>query len=162
MFNTSSILANVYSSFSPTLNLASAVCTINGNIVPCGQWGALPLALLMVWLFMVLVVSVLVIAGTWKMFKKAGKPGWAAIVPIYNYIIMLEIIHKPLWWIFLFLIPFVNIIFGFILAYHIAKVFGKGFGFTIGLIFLPFIFYPILGFGKAIYTASQESQQVSV
>lgn len=98
-----------------------------------------------------LAVIVIVIAGIWKAFEKAGKPGWAAIVPIYNVIVMLEIAKKPLWWIVLMLIPIVNIVIAIILNIEIAQKFGKGAGFGLGLSFLGFIFWPILGFGDAQY-----------
>lgn len=98
-----------------------------------------------------LAVLVLVIAGGWKTFAKAGKPGWAIIVPIYNVIVMLEIIGRPLWWIILMLIPFVNFIVAIVICVDMAKSFGRGIGTALGLIFLPFIFYPILGFGSAEY-----------
>jgi hypothetical protein len=100
-----------------------------------------------------LVIVVLMIVSLWKIFVKAGKPGWGAIIPIYNLILYLEIVGKPLWWIILCLIPFVNIVILIILALELAKKFGKTVGFAIGLIILPIIFYPILGFGKATYTA---------
>jgi len=98
-----------------------------------------------------LIVLLLIIIGLWKIFVKAGKPGWAAIVPIYNLIVMLEIAGKPLWWFILCLIPFVNIIVIIIVLIAIAKNFGKGVGFAIGMLLLPFIFYPMLGFGDAKY-----------
>ena len=96
-------------------------------------------------------VIVLVIAGGWKMFEKAGKPGWAIIVPIYNIIVMLEIAGKPIWWIILLIIPVVNLIVLIMVYHNISKAFGKDVGFTIGLILLGFIFIPILGFGDAKY-----------
>lgn len=96
-------------------------------------------------------VAILTIAGIWKAFAKAGKPGWAAIIPIYNLIVMLEVAGKPIWWIILMLIPCVNIVIFIILAIAIAERFGKGAGFGIGLAFLGFIFWPILGFGDARY-----------
>ncbi len=98
-----------------------------------------------------LAVAVLAIAGMWKTFEKAGKPGWAAIVPIYNLIVMLEITGRPLWWIFFFLIPLVNIGFAVVINLDFAKSFGQGVGFGLGLMFLGFIFYPILGFGDSRY-----------
>lgn len=98
-----------------------------------------------------LVLLVVLLAALWKIFTKAGKPGWAAIIPLYNIIVLLEIVGRPLWWIVMLLIPFVNIVFGFILAIDLAKSFGKGIGFAMGLIFLSPIFYPILGFGGARY-----------
>jgi hypothetical protein len=93
----------------------------------------------------------------WKIFAKAGKPGWAAIIPIYNMIVHLQIIDKPLWLIALVLIPCVNFIgafvYGWIVSMETAKVFGKGTGFGLGLFFLGIIFYPILAFGSAQYQA---------
>lgn len=93
------------------------------------------------------------IASQWKINLKAGKAGWACIVPIYNILVQLEIIGKPWWWLILILIPGVNIIFAIWMTNLLAKSFGKSVGFTIGLIFLPFIFYPILGLGDAQYIA---------
>lgn len=98
-----------------------------------------------------LAIIVAVIVGLWKMFVKAGKPGWAAIVPIYNIIVMLEIIGRPLWWIILFFIPIANIVVGIITCLDLAKSFGRGAGTAVGLILVPFIFIPILGFGSAQY-----------
>jgi hypothetical protein len=98
-----------------------------------------------------LVVAVLMIAGMWKVFAKAGEPGWAAIIPIYNVIVMLKIAGKPAWWFILFLIPVVSFIIAILVAIEIAKKFGQGAGFGIGMAFLPFIFYPMLGFGSATY-----------
>lgn len=98
-----------------------------------------------------LVLIVVLIAAMWKIFVKAGKPGWAAIVPIYNIIVLLEIVGRPVWWIVMLLIPFVNLVFAFILAIDLAKSFGKGIGFALGLIFVSPVFYPILGFGSAQY-----------
>ncbi len=98
-----------------------------------------------------LVVLVVLIAAMWKIFTKAGKPGWAAIVPFYNIIVLLEIVGRPVWWFVMLLIPVVNLVFAFILAIDLAKSFGKGTGFAMGLIFIGPIFYPILGFGSARY-----------
>ena len=98
-----------------------------------------------------LAVILLIVVSLWKIFTKAGEPGWAAIVPIYNLIVLLKIVGKPAWWVILMLIPFVNIIIGIMLAINLATVFGKGVGFALGMIFLPFIFYPILAFGDARY-----------
>ena len=102
-----------------------------------------------------LAIIVAIIAGIWKVFTKAGKPGWAAIVPIYNVIVLLEIAGKPLWWILLFFIPLVNIVMAVIVGIAIAKNFGKSEAFGVGLALLGFIFYPILGFGDAQYQGSQ-------
>ena len=97
--------------------------------------------------FIRIVISVLivvVIASTWRVFMKAGKPGWAALVPIYNQIIRLEIAEKPIYWIVYLIIPVVNVIVTIIVSIGIAKRFKKNNGFGIGLALLPFIFYPIL------------------
>jgi len=105
----------------------------------------------MVVLVIELVLVVLMLAGLWKIFTKAGKPGWAAIVPIYNAIVMLEIAGRPVWWILLLLIPCVNFVVAIMVAIDLAKNFGKGTGYGLGLAFLPFIFYPLLGFSDAKY-----------
>ena len=97
------------------------------------------------------VVAVIYIAAHWRIYEKAGKPGWACIIPIYNIIVLLEIVGKPWWWLLLMLIPIVNIIFAVWMTNLLSKSFGKSEGFTVGLIFLGFIFYPILGFGNAEY-----------
>lgn len=122
-------------------------CTLNGEIVPCEQLE--PFLSFFFWVFPI--VFILIIATGWRLFSKAGKPGWVVLVPIYNFIIELEIVGRPAWWIFLLIIPVVNIIVAIILANDLAKSFGKGTGYTVGLILLPFIFYPMLAFGGATY-----------
>ena len=87
------------------------------------------------WIFYT-VFTILIIAAWWKIFSKAGQPGWAAIIPIYNWIVWCKIVGRPWWWILLLLIPFVNLIILIILMIDLAKRFGKGVGFGIGLIFL--------------------------
>ena len=102
----------------------------------------------------IIVGSVIIIASLWKIFTKAGEPGWASLVPIYNLVVFLKIIDKPVWWVILFMIPFVNIIsliLSIIMYLELAKVFGKSAGFGLGLVFLPIIFFPILAFGDAEY-----------
>lgn len=98
-----------------------------------------------------LVLIALIIAGQWKIYTKAGYPGWTAIVPFYNCVIQLRMTNRPLWWVVLLFVPIVNAVLFVLMTRRTAGVFGKGIGFTLGLIFLPFIFYPILGFGKAHY-----------
>jgi len=102
-------------------------------------------------LFLFLGLTLIAVAGLWKTFTKAGKPGWACLVPIYNVIVMLEIAGRPLWWLLLFFVPFVNFIMFLVIAVDMAKAFGQGAGFGVGLAFFGFIFYPILGFGDARY-----------
>lgn len=102
-----------------------------------------------------LVVLVISIAVMWKLFVKAGKPGWACLIPIYNWIVILEIIERPLWWFLLLCIPVVNIIFYIIITFDFAKAYGKDIGYGFGLLFLSIIFGPILAFGDAQYTGVQ-------
>jgi hypothetical protein len=96
-------------------------------------------------------VALLMIASLWKVFTKAGEPGWAAIVPIYNGLVALKIAGKPMWWILLLLIPFIGFVFGLVVLFAIARKFGKGAGFALGMIFVPPIFYPLLAWGDAQY-----------
>jgi hypothetical protein len=98
-----------------------------------------------------LLVVVLLIAAMWKVFVKAGQPGWASLIPIYNAYILCKIAGRPGWWLLLLLIPFVNFIIAIIICIDVAKNFGKGVGFGLGLAFLGIIFFPILGFGSAAY-----------
>lgn len=102
---------------------------------------------LVIWL----AVIVLVIAGMWKTFTKAGQPGWAAIIPIVNLYFLCKVAGRPGWWVILFFIPIVSFIISIIISYDVARSFGKGIGYTLGLIFLAPIFYCILGFGSAEY-----------
>ena len=99
-----------------------------------------------------LAVLVVIAAGMWKVFEKAGQPGWAAIIPFYNiYVLVTQIARKEMLWFILCIIPVVNFVAGFIVTMDVARKFGQGTGFGLGLFFLPFIFYPILGFGSAQY-----------
>jgi hypothetical protein len=103
------------------------------------------------WLFL--------IVALWKVYTKAGQPGWAVLIPIYNFIVLLQIVRKPLWWLVMCLIPLVNIIFMILVYVELAKAFGKGGGFAAGLIFLGPIFIPILGFGGAQYVYGSATSQ---
>ena len=104
---------------------------------------------MLIYLFVCFALMILMTVGMWKLFDKAGKPGWASIVPIYHFIVLLEIAGKPVWWLVLLFLFFPVI--WIILLIEIAARFGKGGGFAVGLIFLPFIFFPMLGFGSATY-----------
>lgn len=99
----------------------------------------------------VLAVFLLFFAAQWKIYEKANKPGWACLIPIYGFIVLMQIIGKPWWWLFLILVPVVNFIFLIWMSNLLSKSFGKSEGFTVGLVLLPFVFYPILGFGDAEY-----------
>ena len=112
-----------------------------------------------------LAIFITVIAGIWRVYSKAGQPGWGVLIPIYNIYLMCKIAHRPGWWLLLMFIPVVNLIIAITLSIGIARNFGKGAGFGLGLAFLGFIFYPILGFGGAQYLsptgfdASQDALQ---
>lgn len=105
-----------------------------------------------------LAIIVFMVASIWKVYTKAGQPGWAAIVPIYNLYVLTQIVGRPAWWIVLFFIPGVNFIAAIILYIDLAKSFGKGAGFGLGLTFLGFIFMPILGFGSSQYVGPAAAQ----
>jgi len=104
-----------------------------------------------VWLFVGLGLIVFMLAALWRVFTKAKQPGWAALVPIYNTYVELEIVGRPWWWLLLMLIPFVNVVVSIIVMNDLSKSFGKGVGFTLLLIFLPIIAYPMLAWGDAAY-----------
>jgi len=112
-----------------------------------GEYQGPSTAQVVIWL----AITILVVASFWKIFVKAGKPGWAAIIPIYNLVVYLQVVNRPIWWIVLMFIPVVNFVIWIILTNDLAKAFGKGVGWTIGMLFLGFIFYPILGFGSDPY-----------
>ena len=101
--------------------------------------------------FLYLAVVLLWVIGLWKVFEKAGQPGWGAIIPIFNFYLLCKVAGRPGWWVILMFIPIVSLVIGIIVMLDLAKAFGKGVGFAIGLIFLGFIFVPILGFGGAQY-----------
>lgn len=108
-----------------------------------------------------LLIALLLIVAMWKVFTKAGQPGWASIIPIYNLYVWCKIVGRPGWWVILMLIPLVSFIIGIILCIDMAKSFGKGAGFGIGLAFLGIIFLPILGFGSAQYQGPSASPGVA-
>jgi hypothetical protein len=96
---------------------------------------------LAIWLF--------VIGGVWKTFSKAGQPGWAAIVPIYNLVVMARIAAVPMWTLLLFFVPVVNVLTSLVYDMRVAARFGRSPLFGFGLFFLPFIFWPVLGYGSS-------------
>ena len=135
---------------------------------------ALGMGVIITFAIISILVSVLVIVAHWFIYAKAGQPGWAVLIPIYNLIVLLKIVGRPIWWIIwffqvlvfyilflvspgiptgilLFLSEVTCIVFAIIITNGLSKSFGKDAGFTVGLVLLGFIFYPILGFGKATY-----------
>ena len=110
-----------------------------------------------------LAIGIFMIITMWKIYLKAGQPGWAVIIPVFNFIVLMRIAGKPWWWIFgifLGIIPVVGPILAFILMiiimHGISTNFGKGVGFTVGLVLLNVIFFPILAFGKAEFLQIQQ------
>ncbi len=114
---------------------------------------------ILLFLMFFLGIIVLYMAATWKVFSKAGQPGWASVIPVYNLYTMLKLAGKPGWWIILMIIPGLNIIFGIWTLNMISKSFGKDEGFTMGMVFLAPIFWPILGFGDAEYIGPYGDRQ---
>lgn len=98
-----------------------------------------------------LAVTVLMLAAAWRVYTKAGRPGWAALIPIYNTYVLLKMAGRPGWWLLLYFIPLVNFVVSLIVLYDIAKAFGKDVGFMLLLLFLPFIGWPLLAWGSATY-----------
>jgi Family of unknown function (DUF5684) len=97
----------------------------------------------------ILAVVLLVVVSTWKVFERAGEPGWASLVPIYNLIVLCRVAGVSGWWVLAAFIPLLNIIFLFVTSVGVANRFGKGAGYGIGLALLPFIFWPMLAFGDS-------------
>ena len=87
----------------------------------------------------------------WRIFEKAGKPGWASLIPIYSAVVFMEIINKPAIWVLYLFIPFYGFYIAIVSTVEFAKVFGKDTGFAVGMIFFPYIFLPMLAFGNAQY-----------
>jgi len=130
----------------PLLGVASSASSVGG----------------LVFLVVFLAVVAFYIAAGWRIFTKAGRPGWAILIPIYNTIVLLQISGRSGWWILLLCIPVVDIVFLIIVLNDLSKSFGHGAGFTLGLIFLSPIFYPILGYGKSRYVRSPAMAGVAV
>ncbi len=105
--------------------------------------------------FFILLFSMAIAAFTlvcmWRIYTKAGKPGWAALVPFYNTLVALELLGRPWWWLLLMFVPLANVVISIIMTFDYAKSFGKSIGFGFGLLFLSIIFIPILAFGSSRY-----------
>lgn len=134
---------------------ATLIQDFNGNTVDPGVYVGTGVSVAyMIVMFMIwAVVVVLVVGGMWKVFTKAGEPGWFAIVPILNTYTMIKIARRPGWWLLLMFIPCINFVVAIIIMMDLAKAFGKDSAFGLGLAFLSPIFIPILGWGSASYVA---------
>jgi hypothetical protein len=98
-----------------------------------------------------LIVAVMSIMVMWTIYDRAGQPGWASLVPIYNMIILLKIAGRPAWWVLLMMVPLVNFIILFMICMDLAVAFDRGIPFAAGLFFVPFVFFPLLAFGEPDY-----------
>lgn len=159
------MLENIFTLYSSSPLIAAvseAVCKFNGRYMPCsealGFLGPIIVALtpfFMAFVFFAFVALVVHIVSWWKVFEKAGRPGWTAIVPIYSTIVMLQIVGMSPWLVLLMFIPGVGSIAFFVVKIfaniNLAKAFGKSEGFVVGLIFLPIVFVPILAFDNSRY-----------
>jgi len=103
-----------------------------------------------------LVVGVFMVAAMWRVFTKAGHPGWGVLIPFYNVVLMLRIAGKPGWWLIFFFIPVINLVVQIVMTIDIARNFGRSGWFAAGLIFLPIIFFPILAFGESVYIGADQ------
>ncbi|WP_426997881.1 DUF5684 domain-containing protein [Pseudarthrobacter sp. N5] len=115
-------------------------------------------------LFLLLVIEVIVIFGVsgllyMGIFRKAGQPAWAAFIPVYNNLKILEIAGRPWYWLLLMLIPFAGIYFAIVALHDLSKSFGKGAGYTVGLVLLPIVFVPMLSYGASRYFGPAALQQ---
>ncbi len=100
----------------------------------------------------------LILASAWKLYAKTGRPGWNGIVPIYNLVVLLQIVGRPVWWIIGLFIPVLNIIVPFIVAMDLARSFGKSAAYGVGLALLGIVFVPMLAFGDAEYQGPSAAQ----
>jgi len=122
-----------------------------GAPLPAKKIPALPTSSIFVIMGVVLLLIILLIASVWKVYEKAGQAGWKCLIPIYNYVVFLHIIARPVWWVILLFVPVVCFIILIVMHVDLARRFGKGVLYGLGLCILPFIFFPLLAFGDAAY-----------
>jgi len=113
-------------------------------------------------LFATVALTIVTLVGCWKTFEKAGKPGWAGLIPIYNLYVLVKISGNAWWWLMLFFIPVINFFATIKISIDLAGKFNKGILFGLGLTFMSFIFYPLLGFGDYQYQDTTSSAQGAV
>ena len=99
-----------------------------------------------------LCIAIPTAAGAWRVFEKAGLPGWAVLLPVCNRMLILRLVGRPWWWLLLLLIPAVNLVIGGLMCLELAERFGKDPWFALGLVCLFLVFWPILGYGDARYS----------
>jgi hypothetical protein len=155
-------LTAVKGSSSPVLLGTAGEEAINSILKAKPEGPPSPMTACVIFLF-VFVLLLIVLAGMWKVYTKAGEPGWAVLVPIYNTYVLARIGDKPGWMGIVAclagFIPIVGHIVGLVLfliiSIGVARTFGKGAWFGVGLCFLSFIFYPVLGFGSSEATGPE-------
>jgi hypothetical protein len=98
-----------------------------------------------------IIIALIIMIGMFKLYEKAGEKAWAALVPIYNLYVLYKITWGQGWYFLLLLVPLLNLVIAVITAFRLSRAFGKGTGFGFGLLLLPCLFYPILGYGDARY-----------
>lgn len=111
---------------------------------------------IIIFVIVYLAIFALIFISFWKICKKAGREGWEGLIPFYNYYVFLQIGKNPTWWLAMFFIPIANIIFMIKMMHGLSKAFGKDEGFTVGLVFLGIVFFPILAFSDAQYVYGNE------
>ena len=118
------------------------------------------IGILTTYLFIVFVIVIIFIAAGWRLFSKAGQPGWAVLIPFYNLYLYTQILRRPKWWILLYFLGFIpflgalGVLFLSVIdSIRLAKVFGRPPEFGVGLILLNIVFIAILAFGKSDYDA---------
>jgi hypothetical protein len=108
------------------------------------------------------VLTAVIFAGFWKTFEKAGEPGWAGLIPIYNLYVLVRISGNAWWWFVLFFIPVINFFATLKISIDVAGKFNKGLLFGLGLTFISFVFYPLLGFGDYQYQGTTRSAEGAI
>lgn len=143
-----------HSILAPLSAVSATGLTASAEHAASGSDFALVLAVLFFALVLLVALVALMLVSQWKIYRKAGESGWASLVPFYNIAVLLRIVKKPVWWLVLLMfVPVVNLVLLLIVMRRLAASFGRGRWFTVGMVFLPFIFYPILAFGEATYTS---------
>ncbi len=127
-----------------------------GTVATGGLMAAFGAMMGVMMIFYLVVIAILIISQ-WKVFSKAGKPGWAALIPFYNIYVLIKVAGMSGWWLLALFVPFLNLIAIILITHKISEAFGHGVGFTLGLLFLPIIFWPIFAFGSSEYQPDQAS-----
>ena len=119
---------------------------------------ALLVGIITAYLVIVIPIVLIAIVAIWRIFTKAGQPGWAVLIPFYNLYVLTQVAKRPSWWMLLYFVSFIPVIGALGVLFvsiidnlRLAKLFGKSAGFGVGMILLGIVFLPILAFGNADY-----------